>query len=258
MSAEAQSVRPTKVCIEALDLPKPPISVHLADLDHSLVKEAQRLPEVHAAGGVERILSLTDRMWFKVKTGRWRGAATRLREAELATSEPQTRLAPWWLGIGGYRREGDLADFYASLASTADRDGSSDRWLPQAWDWKRLELEHIYAWEHEIRRIVRQLIARSLRDGYAYQAEFERYKVTALTRADGGETYLLIGTENVADPKVFAVILNAVPGIDSGSWLPEPQGVAGLQPESGEVIWSTILPTAVATQLLDALPERVE
>jgi hypothetical protein len=256
MSIEARSVRPTKVCIEALDLPTPPIKVRLPDVDHPLVREAQRLPEAHAAGGVERILSLADRVWFKVKVGRWRGAATRLREAEFAIPESQeARLAPWWLGMGGYRREGDPADFYASLASTADRDGSSDRWLPQAWDWKRLELEHIYAWEHEIRRIVCELIGRSLRDGYPYQAEFEHYKVTALARARGGETYLLIGTENIADPKVFAVILNAVPGIDPGSWLPEPQGVAGLQPRSGEVIWSTILPPVAAVQLLDALPD---
>jgi hypothetical protein len=175
-----------------------------------------------------------------------------LPEADLTFSDPQTRLAPWWLGVGGFRREGDPGDFYASLAATADRDGCSDRWLPQGWDWKRLELEHIYAWEHEIRRIVCELIARSLQNGYAYQAEFEHYKVTAVARAEGGETYLLIGTENIADPRVFAVIINAVPGVDPNSWMPEPKGVAGLQPGLGEIIWSTILPPAVAAGLLDA------
>jgi hypothetical protein len=254
MSGETQSVRPTKICIEALELAKPPISVRLPDLDHPLIKEAQRVPEIFAAGGVERILSLRDRVWFKVKVSRWRGAATRLPEGELPSSEPQTRLAPWWLGMGGYRRAGDPNDFYASLEATADRDGSSDRWLPQGWDWKRLELEHIYAWEHEIRRIVCELIARSLKDGRAYQAEFEHYKVTALARAEGGETYLLIATENIADARVFAVIMNAVPGIELDSWLPEPEGVAGIEPGPGEIIWSTILPPAVAAQLLDALP----
>ncbi|BCB86097.1 hypothetical protein [Phytohabitans suffuscus] len=253
MSSEAQSVRPTKVCIEALDLPIPDISVHLPELDHPLVKEAQRLPDIYASGGVERILSLTDRIWFKVKTGRWRGAAIRLPEAD-AASESQARLAPWWLGMGGYRREGDPADLYASLESTASREGS-DRWLPQDWDWKRLELEHIYAWNHAISRIVCELIARSLRDGYSYQAEFESYRVTALTLAQDGETYLLIGTENIANPKVFAAILNAVPGIAPDSWQPEPQGVAVLQPEPGEVIWSTILPPTVAAHLLDAVPD---
>ncbi|MEU8083828.1 hypothetical protein AB0B57_09445 [Micromonospora sp. NPDC049101] len=256
MSSEAQSVRPTKVCIEALELSKPPISLPLSDLDHSLIKEAQRLPEVHAAGGVERILSLTDRIWFKVKVSRWRGAATRLPEAESTSSELQGRTASWWLGAGGYRREGDPGDFYESLAATANRDGSSDRWLPQAWDWKRLELEHIYAWEREIRRIVRELIARSLQNGYAYQAEFQRYKVTALARAEDGETYLMIGTENIADPRVFAVIINAIPGIDPTSWMPEPEGIRGLEPEPGEIIWSTILPPEVAAQLLDTLPDE--
>lgn len=231
------------------------MDVRLPDINHSLVREAQRLPELHAAGGVERILSLSDRVWFKIKTGRWRGAATRLPEAGQPL-ESEIRLAPWWLGAGGYRREGDPSDFYASLAAAFNRDGSSNQWLPEAWDWKRLELEHIFAWEQEIRRIVRELIARSLKDGHAYQAEFEHYRVTALARAEGGEAYLLIGTDNVADARVFAVIINSIPGIDPDSWLPEPEGVAGVQPNPGEIIWSTILPPAVAAQLLDALPDE--
>lgn len=198
---------------------------------------------------------MRDRIWFKVKVGRWRGAAIRLPEGDSPGQEPPTHLAPWWLGAGGYRRDGDPSDFYASLAAAAGRDGSSNRWLPQGWDWKRLELEHVYAWERGIRRIVCELIARSLKDGYAYQAEFEHYRVTALARAEGGETYLLIGTENVADARVFAVIINSVPGIDSDSWLPEPDGIAGIKPGPGEIIWSTILPPGVAAQLLDVFRE---
>lgn len=78
------------------------------------------------------------------------------------------------------------------------------------------------------------------------------YSVTALARANGGETYLAVGTENIADPKIFAVIINAVPGVDPSSWMPEPSGVVGLEPEPGEIIWSTILPPGVAAQLLDS------
>jgi hypothetical protein len=99
---------------------------------------------------------------------------------------------------------------------------------------------------------VRELIARSLRDGQPYQAEFRKYSVTALARVTDGETYLAIGTENVADPRIFAVILDSVPGLDRSSWQPEPGGVAGLNPEPGEVVRSTILPPAVADQLLDS------
>ena len=104
--------------------------------------------------------------------------------------------------------------------------------------------------------LVRGLIARSLHDGRPYQAEFHRYKVTALARARGAETYLITGTENIADPRVFAVIINAVPGINHDSWLPEPDGVAGLEPALGEVIWSTILPPAVAARLLETFPRE--
>jgi hypothetical protein len=156
----------------------------LCDLGHPIVGEAQRLPETYAAGGAERILALKDRVWFKVKTSRWRGAATRLPEADRTDASRQVRQAPWWLGRAGYRREGDPSDFYSALTAAWVRGGaSSDAWLPSDWDWKRFELEHAYVWESQIRKIVRGLIARSLHDGYPYQAEFHHYKVTAMARA---------------------------------------------------------------------------
>jgi hypothetical protein len=239
VSGEFPPVRPTRLCVTALDVPIPTLDIRLHDLDHVLIKEAQRIPEVHAADGAERILSIADRVWLKVKTGRWRGAATRLSEADGSPDGPPTHLAPWWLGAAGYRRKGDHSDFYETITNS-----SSSQWLPTVWDWKRLELEHAVAWEREIRDIVCGLIARSLRTGQGYQAVFKSYSITALARANGGETYLVIGAENIADPKVFAVIMNAVPGI-------APEGVAGITPESGEIIWSTILPPAVACSLLD-------
>ena len=253
MSGEAKRVRPTRHCLADLHLSIPPISESLCQQDHPLIGEAQRLPETYAAGGVERILALKDRVWFKVKTSRWRGAATRLPEADQTEAAPQVRQAPWWLGAAGYRREGDPSDFYFTLSAAWDRNGGSSHiWMPADWDWKRLELEQAYAWEFQIRGIVRDLIARSLQNGYPHQAHFHHYKVTALARSHGEETYLIIGMENIADPRVLAIILNAVPGIDHASWLPEPDGVAGIAPEPGEVIWSTIMPPMVAAELLDA------
>lgn len=170
MSDEAKPVRPTKVCVNALALTVPTINIPLPLLDHDLIRAAQRLPEAHAAGGVERILVLSDRLWFKVKTGRWRGAATRLVPSERTADNPSTELAPWWLGTGGYRREGSPTDFYACLAVTAERDGTSDRWLPSSWDWTRLTLEAAYAWESRVREVVCRLVARSLRDGSSHRA----------------------------------------------------------------------------------------
>jgi hypothetical protein len=255
MSDETKPVRPTKVCIDALDLSVPTVDVPLPLVGHDLINEAQRVPDAHAAGGVERILVLSDRLWFKVKTGRWRGAATRLARSEGPADSSLAELASWWLGTGGYRREGSPEDFYARLTATARRDGNSDRWIPSNWDWNRLKIEAAYAWERKIREVVCQLIARSLRDGRAHQANLHDYTVTALAKATAGETYLLVGTSNVADPRIFAVILNAVPGVDRDSWLPEPDRVEDLRPGPGEVVWSTILPPSAATDLLEAFAD---
>jgi len=231
------------------------LDVRLSDLEHRLVREAQRIPETYEAGGVERIRALSDRVWFKVKTQRWRGAVTRLAEDEVSA-------ARWWLGAGGYRRDGDPSDFYEVMAAAAIRDGRgsggprSDRWLPEKWDWKRLELEDAVAWVTAVRMAVGQLIARSLRTGRTYRAEFTNYRVTAVAHAQDGDTYLVVGAENVADPKVLAVVLDAVPGVDSESWQLEPGEVIGIEPGPGEMVWSTILPPASAARLLEAFPEE--
>jgi hypothetical protein len=241
----------------------PTLGVRLSELDHELIAEAQRLPEVHAASGADRVLSLSDRLWFKVKTGRWRGAATLLPAKDHALLDgPPVHPARWWLGAGGFRRDGDPADFYASLEATAKREAKgsaatvcSDRWLPRKWDWERLQLEHAVAWEYQVRTVMGALIAQSLRTGRIYQADLMHYSVKAMARAFDGETYLIVGFDRLADPRVLAVILASVPGIEKDSWMVEPGGVVGIEPEPGEIVWSSILPPGVAAELLDAFPE---
>ncbi|HEX5594811.1 MAG TPA: hypothetical protein VFX61_02145 [Micromonosporaceae bacterium] len=39
------------------------------------------------------------------------------------------------------------------------------------------------------------------------------------------------------------------------SALREPGGVMGLKPEPGEIIWSTILPPAIAAELFEKYPD---
>ncbi|SRR6266568_3245825 len=260
-------VRPTRACIEQdLGLRIPDIEVTLSSLDHELIKEAQRIPELYEASGLERIQSLRDRVWFKVKSGQWRGAATRLTEQDqLAGSPIPVSAAPWWLGAAGLRRDGDGSDFYTSLEAKATRAGKgtgepkSDGWLPTAWDWTRFKLEAAYAVQLTARTIVRRLVALSLRSGRAYSGEWLRCTITALVRADnGGEAYLLIGVDRVADHRLMAVMLDAIPGVPKDSWQPEPGGVAGLTPAPGEVIWSTILPPEVGAQLLDEFDEEAD
>ena len=149
MSGQPGAVRPTQLCLTMLSVGIPRLDVRLSELDHDLIAEAQRLPAAYEAGGADRILSLNDRLWFKAKTGRWRGAATLLSAKDQALLDGRpVDLARWWLGAGGFRRDGDPADFHASLEAAAKREAKgstahvcSDRWLPAKWDWERLQLE---------------------------------------------------------------------------------------------------------------------
>ena len=78
------AVRPTKRCLDQLGLQPPTVDVPLHTLSAEPIEYAQSIPERFEAGGAKRIRSLRDRVWFKVKTSRWRGAVTRLTDADLA------------------------------------------------------------------------------------------------------------------------------------------------------------------------------
>jgi hypothetical protein len=59
-----------------------------------------------AANSVERILSLTDRVWLKVKTGAWRGSAGNVRGAidDSPRAALETEEVWWWLTAAGARQ----------------------------------------------------------------------------------------------------------------------------------------------------------
>jgi hypothetical protein len=65
----------------------------LNELADSIVVNAQAVPEQRDSAGVERVVSLTDRVWFKVKTGDRRAAVTQLRTVEIPESIPSSRGA---------------------------------------------------------------------------------------------------------------------------------------------------------------------
>lgn len=75
-------VRPTKKCLSDIGLTFPVLTRALSDLDHPVVRKSQSVPDEVAAGGAERILSLTDRVWFKAKVQSFRAAVTRLNDAD--------------------------------------------------------------------------------------------------------------------------------------------------------------------------------
>ena len=254
MVSDPIGVRPTKRCLADLGVETPDLGSPLDEIDDPIVLSAQAVPEQRDAGGAERVVALTDRVWFKVKTRDRRAAVTELRADELAEWVPASRGA-WWIGAAG-RRQADSPqrDFYAALQRecVTGRTVASDHLLPGDWDWKRLTAEQAVAWRREMKRIVTRLIATSLKTGQLATAEFRKHRIKALVRAeDGHEAYLAVIAEGVPDPEVFALLLDCVPGIAPDDWQPEPSPLAEMAPASGEIIWSTLFPSDVASAILE-------
>jgi len=241
-----------------LDVTLPDIGKRLDEIDEPVIAAAQTIPERRDAGGAERVLALTDRVWFKVKTSDRRGTVTELRGDDLPEWVLPTRGA-WWIGAAG-RRQSDSPqrDFYAVLEKECSKGKavSSEHLLPGDKDWKRLALEQAYAWRVDMKRIVIRLVVESLKSGQPVSAEFRKHRITALVRADNGhEGYLAIVADGIADAEMFALLLDSVPGIAVDEWQLEPSTVAGMEPKSGQLIWSTMFPPDVARQVLELAEE---
>ena len=254
MVPEPVGVRPTKRCLGDLGVELPDLGVRLEEIDQPVIVRAQAVPEQRDGGGAERVLALTDRVWFKVKTSEHRAAVTELRGVDLPDWVRPSQGA-WWIGAAG-RRQADSAqrDFYATLQRecTTGRTISSDHLLPADWDWKRLAAEQAVAWRREMKRIVVHLVAMSLKNGQLAVAGFRNHRIKAIVRAkDGHEAYLAIIAEGVPDPQMFALLLDCVPGVAPEDWQPEPSPLAEMKPGSGEIIWSTLFPSEVASEILE-------
>lgn len=94
MVADPRRVRPTKRCLADLDIDPPDLGTPLGEIDNPIITSAQALPEQRDAGGVERIISLTDRVWFKVKTTDRRAAATPNSLAEYQRANTSGQSTP--------------------------------------------------------------------------------------------------------------------------------------------------------------------
>jgi hypothetical protein len=255
-SSEDDQVRPTKRCLDDLGLPFPDVAKPLSELDHPLIKHAQGIPATVEAGGAEPVRSLSDRIWFKCKTSDLRGIVTRLTDAECQTRGLPPEI-PWWLGAGGVRRADSASDFYKLIEAEAIREGrgtggpTTDHLLPHQVDRERLEAETAVLLVQGLRNLVLAIIVKSLHDGRPYTAEIKGHRITVVVRAsDASEAYLVVSTEGFFDPRVIAIILGAVPGIDQEDWLPEPGGAVGIDPTPGQIIWSTIIAPAVQADIL--------
>jgi len=254
MVPESVGVRPTRRCLGDLCLALPDLGVLLEEIVQPVIVSAQAVPELRNAGGAERVVALTDRVWFKVKTSDYRAAVTELRGTDLSDWVRPSR-GSWWIGAAG-RRQADSAqrDFYATLQRecATGRTVSSDHLLPADWDWKRLAAEQAVAWRREMKSMVVRLVAMSLKSGHLAVAEFRNHRIKALVRAENGhEAYLAIIAEGAPDTQMFALLLDCVPGVAPEDWQPEPSPLAEMNPGSGEIIWSTLFPSEVSKEILD-------
>jgi hypothetical protein len=78
MVSEPVGVRPTKRCLGDLGVELPDLGVRLEEIDQPVIVSAQVVPEQRDAGGAERVVALTDRVWFKVKTSDYHAVVTEL------------------------------------------------------------------------------------------------------------------------------------------------------------------------------------
>jgi hypothetical protein len=168
----------------------------------------------------------------------------------------------WWLARVGTREDGSRHDFYEQVAGESACDWRTDKrdrvdtdyLMPGIWDRKRLALEEAWAQRQTYEQVMLQAAAKSLRSGKIVTAEFARFSMSVIIRADRGEQCVAFIAENVFDPTTLAVMLDAFPGIGASDWAPEPGGAFGMEPAAGQVIYSALLPTDVADQILDSVP----
>lgn len=240
-----EGVRPTRAVLDALGIDVPPIPVFLHMLEHPLIEKAQRVPEEVRAGAGERILTLTDRVWFKVKRARSRGACTELHMSEQAV---MPLGHPWWIGAAGTRTSDSHHDFYAQLAHFAT---DSTTLLPTAWDAKRLFAEAAVLAAVVTRESVVAAVAEALRSSDVVVLRLSERDVRIRIRVlPDGEAYLAISFINTMEPEFVVTVLSSVPGVPPADWQPEPTSPLHLPLEPGEMIYSTILSTEIQRTLL--------
>lgn len=247
-------VRPTQRCLTDIGVAVPDLGYRLSQLDHPVVRKAQTLPIEDAAGRAERIRSLTDRRWLKVKTSDLRAAA-----GDLAHELPEDVLQfgeRWWLVAAGHRQQDSAQrDFYAQIERQAHAGGrntcSTDFLLPTSWDVDRLTAEAgVFATkviQAHVRHAARESLLNS--DTRAFRIGDADVRVRIRMQSDG-IVYLAIGTTGMLDIAFFAVLLTALPGLASEEWAPEPGGALGIEPAGGEILWSTILTPELQTRLM--------
>ncbi|WP_022878502.1 hypothetical protein [Microbacterium sp. B19] len=257
----SENVRPTKRALTDLGRSFPPLDVELHRVDDALIQKAQALPAEVAAGGAERVRSLSDRVWFKIKTNDLRGAAGQVDTPAEFSSESSAGLpsAAWWIVAAGHRQSDTKnRDFYARLEAESRRAAkgvpasvNSTHLVPTREDYRRWELEQIALVVIAMQSKVREVIARAAQTGKVWRASIGTFEIGALVKQVDNESYLAVTADGFWDAKALAVLLDAVPGVSAEDWQIEPSEVMGITPASGQVIYSTIIPADSLAAILN-------
>lgn len=243
---EPATVRPTFRVLKELGINPPDAYTSFAEIEHELIMKAQSTPLQVAAGGGERVLAIKDRLWWKVKVQRWRGAVV---------NPDANNEGTWWLGMAGHREKDANDDFYAEHEAAYKREASSSKWLPEADDLKREAIEtYVASWPKK-RLSLERALAKS-----AYQPNG---LAVGITHVDGGrvgylvelhDDLVLVGCviEYTVDTKIAALACEIVPGASMDDWDAEPtKDGFGVEPQSGQMLYRAFIKNEDLQALLD-------
>jgi hypothetical protein len=249
--------RPTlRALREDLDLVEGPVDEPLDEISHPLLAKAdEQFVELDTPH--ERIASIDDQVFFKVKVQRWRGAVW--------TDTPNADVRVW-LVAAGWREDGSTSDFYTALATAGkaartryntshtpalSTDTHTAHLLPGEADRMRYRAEGAARYERLLAAAVRDLVRASLLDGREHTATLGGAAVGIQVRATHGhETYVAVRIVGSVPDAITLIILDLVPGCDLDGWGPEyslPE--RALKP--AEQAWSNLMDPIEAAKLLD-------
>ncbi|MFI6942035.1 hypothetical protein ACIBI4_22415 [Streptomyces sp. NPDC050418] len=218
--------RPTLRCLrEDLQLPIPPITAPLDDIDHALLTKAHEQFDHEGDGRHERIRAIDDEVLFKVKVQRWRGAVWQ--------SGPPCP----WLVAAGLREDGSGDDFYAALATEAtdarsrynashSRPLTSQTYtgalLPDRDDHLRYRAEEGTRFVRRLETALPNAVRASLKDGTEHTLAYDTFTVGIQVRpAHDHETYVAVRITGSVPGNLVKILLDIVPGCDREAWFPE-------------------------------------
>jgi hypothetical protein len=250
----AGRARPTLRCLrEDLGLAVPPADTPLDEVPHPLLAKAS---ERFADDGTprERIASIDDRVLFKVKVQRWRGAVW-IADDELP-----------WLVAAGQREEGSPDDFYAVLTArgkaarsqynaahtpTLTTETHTSGLLPTREDELRWKAEHAVRAERRLRATVHSLLRESLLDGREHAAMLDGSALGIQVLADQGySTYVAVRIIGSVNRRLVATILSLIPGCHLDAWMSDyAMPERAVAPE--EQVWSNMMDPTAAAKLLE-------